>query len=95
MARRFFQWRDGEFVELGAKGPSEPSTTIITDSLPPGGLWHPATGTFVDSKSRFRQYTKAAGCVEVGNEVQRDTRQWGVPDLKGDIVRTMERHRRG
>jgi hypothetical protein len=94
VARRFFQWRDGEFVELGVK-PLEATTTIITDSLPPGGLWHPATGTFVDSKSKFRQYTKAAGCVEVGNEVQRDTRQWGVPDLKGDIVRTMERTRRG
>ena len=95
MARRFFQWREGKFVELGAQGPLEPTTTIITDSLPPGGLWHPATGTFVDSKSRFREYTKAAGCVEVGNEVQRDTRSWGVPDLKGDILRTIERQRRG
>lgn len=94
MARRFFQWRDGEFVELGVQ-PVEATTQIITDSLPPGGLLHPATGTYVDSKSRFRQITKAAGCIEIGNEVQRDTRQWGVPDLKGDIARTMERQRSG
>jgi hypothetical protein len=28
----------------------------------------------MDSKSNFRAVTRAAGCVEVGNEVQRDTR---------------------
>lgn len=94
MTRRFYTWRDGEFVELVDK-PVEVRTQIITDSLPPGGLWHPATGKYVDSKSRFRQFTKAAGCVEVGNEVQRDSRQWGVPNLKTDIIRSMETVRSG
>jgi hypothetical protein len=92
VARRFYIWRDGEFIELGKQQP-EVRTQIITDSLPPGGLWHPATGKYVDSKSRFRQYTKAAGCVEIGNETQKDTRRWEVPNLKEDIVRSMEKLR--
>lgn len=79
-------------MELGER-PVEVRTQIITDSLPPGGLWHPATGKYVDSKSRFREFTKAAGCVEVGNETQKDTRSWGVSNLKGDIARSMERVR--
>ena len=92
MARRFYIWREGEFIELGQQ-PVEVRTQIITDSLPPGGLWHPATGKYVDSKSRFRQFTKAAGCVEVGNEVQKDTRKWDVPNLKGDIRAAIEKTR--
>lgn len=94
MTRRFYTWCDGDFIELVDK-PAEVKTQIITDSLPPGGLWHPATGTYVDSKSRFRQYTKAAGCVEVGNEVQKDSRQWGVSNLKGDVIASMEKIRSG
>lgn len=94
MTRRFYTWRDGEFVELGAQ-PVEARTQIITDSLPPGGLWHPATGSYVDSKSKFRQFTKAAGCVEIGNEVQKDTRDWGVKNLKGDVLQSMEKVRSG
>lgn len=94
MTRRFYTWRDGEFVELVDR-PVEARTQIITDSLPPGGLWHPATGKYVDSKSKFRQFTKAAGCVEVGNEVQRDSRQWGVANLKNDVIQSMEKIRSG
>lgn len=94
MARRFYIWREGKFYELGQQ-PVEARTQIITDSLPPGGLWHPATGKFVDSKSRFRKYTKAAGCIEIGNEVQTDRRQWDVPNLKGDIAQAIERIKSG
>ena len=94
VARRLFIWRDDKFIEIGER-PVEARTQIITDSLPPGGLWHPATGKYVDSKSKFRQFTKAAGCVEVGNEVQRDRREWGVPHLKRDIIDTIERSKRG
>ncbi len=38
-------------------------------------LWHPVDGKLYDSKSAFRQTTKASGGEEVGNEVQRDTRK--------------------
>jgi len=40
---------------------------LISDSLS-DRLLHPVTGKYHDSKSRFRQDTKAAGCEEVGNE---------------------------
>ena len=42
------------------------SASVIQDSMEP--TWHPCTGEKIDSKSRFRQITKAHGCVEVGNE---------------------------
>jgi hypothetical protein len=29
---------------------------------------HMATGEILDSKARFRQATRAAGCIEIGNE---------------------------
>ncbi len=32
------------------------------------GLWHPAEGRRTDSKSEFRKWTKAHGCVEVGDQ---------------------------
>lgn len=39
---------------------------VQSDTMPP--LLHMATGQVLDSKSEFRRQTKAAGCIEVGNE---------------------------
>jgi hypothetical protein len=64
---------------------------IIEDSLPPGGMWHPATGVHVHSKSKFRQMTKAAGCIEVGNEIQKDRRNWELPGAREAVIETIER----
>lgn len=51
-----------------SKGPA-----IISDDIGAGvnGLRHMATGRYHDSKSKFRADTRAAGCVETGNEVAR------------------------
>lgn len=39
---------------------------VISDSMP--AMKHMATGETIDSKAKFRQATKAAGCIELGNE---------------------------
>lgn len=44
------------------------SPNVISDSMDP--LKHMGTGQIIDSKSRFRQATKASGCIEIGNEIQ-------------------------
>lgn len=57
---------------------------VISDTM--SAMRHPVTGKLMDSKSQFRRVTRAAGCVEVGNEVQRDARRVDMPSLKGDIA---------
>lgn len=64
---------------LAGRGPS-----VISDTMP--AMVHPVTGKPMDSKSQFRAITRAAGCVEVDNERQRDTRQHEVGGMKGDIA---------
>jgi hypothetical protein len=75
----------------GRKGPA-----IITDDLGAGvnGLRHMATGKYLDSKSAFRAATKAAGCVETGNETprvydDRPTQRQMQHDRVGSIKRAM------
>jgi len=46
--------------------PKENFHHVQDDTMEP--TWHPATGEMIDSKSRFRQVTKNAGCIELGNE---------------------------
>src|SRR5690349_20907797 len=47
---------------------------FISDSMG-DYTWHPADGKYYDSKSKFRQVTKAHGCIEVGNETKTLTKQ--------------------
>lgn len=60
--------RSLDYAERG-RGPQ-----IISDTME--ALIHPITGKRMDSKSAFRAVTRAHGCEEVGNEVQRDTRSF-------------------
>lgn len=43
--------------------------SVIQDSMNP--TWHPANGKIIDSKAKFRRITKDAGCIEIGNEEQK------------------------
>lgn len=57
-------------VDLSIAGPkheSDHATYVITDEMPE--LRHMADGNYYTSKAKFRQATKAAGCIEVGSEV--------------------------
>ncbi len=58
-------------VELELAGPKQYSNAapgIISDIMRP--TRHMANNKMYDSKSEFRKATKAAGCVEVGNETK-------------------------
>ncbi len=70
-----FVMRDGKLVDRDIAPPrhSGPVRGVISDTM--GPLRHPITGKLMDSKSRFRAETRAHGCVEVGNDQQRDTRR--------------------
>lgn len=46
-----------------------PCPRISTDSMEP--VQHPCTGEYYSSKARFREVTRANGCVEVGNDPAR------------------------
>lgn len=83
-----FVMRNGKLVpkRLAARQSSGPS--VISDYLP--DLKHPLTGKVMDSKSSFRRVTRAHGCVEVGNERQRDTRAEYTGNMKADIARAIE-----
>jgi len=49
---------------------SGPNLTVISDYAGDGhnGLFHPAEGSHTASKSEFRRWTKAHGCIEVGDQ---------------------------
>lgn len=46
---------------------------LIRDGM--DALVHPATGQTFESKSQFREVTRANGLTEVGNDTMGDTRQ--------------------
>ena len=62
--------RNGKLVEKHLAAPlysSDDAVQVISDSM--DQLRNMADGKYYDSKSEFRQATKAAGCVEYGNEI--------------------------
>jgi len=61
---RYFATEDDYRRFLGLS--TEQFHAVHDDIMEP--TWHPATGTMIDSKSKFRRETKAAGCIEYGNE---------------------------
>lgn len=65
-----FVYRDGKLVEKHLAGPKNGDTGrvkgVISDTMPE--TRHMADGKYYTSKAAFRAATRAAGCVEVGNE---------------------------
>lgn len=65
--KRRYVWHNGEFVDVTDwRPPPRKFPAIIRDNM--DAMVHPATGETMDSKSRFREVTKAHGLVEVGND---------------------------
>lgn len=60
--------RNGRLVPKETAVPRQEAKRVYvqSDAMPP--LKHMATGQIIDSKSEFRRQTKAAGCIEVGND---------------------------
>ncbi len=87
-----YVYRAGKLVDRDTAPPRHqgPVRGVISDAM--GALRHPSTGQLMDSKSQFRAVTRAHGCVEVGNDVQRDSRRMDGFDSssrKRDIARAI------
>lgn len=90
-----YVWRDGKMIDKAEAEPLHPTgeaTYFIRDTI--DALWHPATGQMVDSKSKFRQITRAAGCQEVGDQKDYGKQRLFTPKLDKrqrieDIKRTV------
>ena len=63
--------RNGKLVEKNNVEPIE-GAYVISDEMAP--TRHMADGRYYTSKHRFRAATRAANCVEVGNELETVTR---------------------
>ncbi len=85
--RETYVLRDGKLVPKSQATPISSGPYVQSDYLPE--MKHPITGKTMDSKSQFRAVTRAHGCVEVGNDRQRDTRHSEMPNLKSDISRAI------
>lgn len=66
MARGLWVFRNGKVVPKDEAEEVQVRTTIITDDMP--ATAHPASGQYFTSKKKFREMTRAAGCVEVGDQ---------------------------
>lgn len=70
--KRKYVWHNGTFVDVTDwKRPAPVFPSIIRDTM--DAAMHPATGETLDSKSRFREITKAHGLVEVGTDNWRNS----------------------
>lgn len=92
MTRKTYIWRDGKMVEINNQPRTESKAPyVISDTM--DAAVHPCNGLWYESKSSFRKTTRAHGCTEVGNEVQKDRRQLGeVPGLRKEIVDSFRKH---
>lgn len=65
-----FVYRNGKLVDKRYAAPKHASQSarhhVISDEMEP--TRHMADGNYYTSKKKFREATRAAGCVEVGNE---------------------------
>jgi hypothetical protein len=64
---------------------------VISDTMPL--MAHPCNGRYYDSKSRFRDETRARGCIEIGNETQVDRVDRSMPGgLRDELSRAYDQH---
>jgi len=64
-----YVWRKGRVVDKAKAAPRHTrndAAYVISDEMPE--TRHMATGAWMTSKHKFRQATKDAGCIEVGND---------------------------
>lgn len=88
-------WMDGDWHEVSRETRRPKFPSIIRDHMEP--LKHMATGEIMDSKSAFRAATKAAGCVELGNDapIGPPPRQIDRKVLREDIAQAISELEQG
>lgn len=86
-------YRNGKMVRIDAPQAVSRSHSIITDTIDP--IRHPCNGKLYDSKSAFRDTTKAYNCVEIGNEKPKgfqEVRQESTQDrmqVREELIKAM------
>lgn len=60
-----FVMRNGRIIPKAEAGPPD-APYVISDEM--SATRHMATGRYHTSKAKFRQDTKASGCIEYGND---------------------------
>lgn len=86
-----YVWNGGEWVDVtGWKRGPNVFPAIHRDVMQPA--IHPATGQTLESKSRFREVTKANGLVEVGTDslTSRNPPRESRQSRKQDIAKAIE-----
>jgi hypothetical protein len=89
--RRNDVWNGQTFVDVtGWKRPAPKFPAIHRDTMQ--AAVHPATGQVMDSKSRFRDTTKAHGLVEVGNDYRNNQNPRAIEpgSAKKDIAEAIQ-----
>lgn len=62
---------ENDMVDAEMAGPKHiggQAVSVITDEMP--ATRHMANGRYYTSKAKFREATRAAGCIEIGNETE-------------------------
>lgn len=87
-----FVLRNGFLVEKDSAAPLASDgrpQRHISDTQEP--TWHPASGKYFSSKSRFRQHTRDMGCVEVGNSMPKLPQRKPIKPDRVQRVRDIQR----
>jgi hypothetical protein len=69
MTTKTYVWRKGKVVDKRRSAPrivASAAPNVIRDEMDP--IRHMASGALMTSKRAFRQATRDAGCIEVGND---------------------------
>ena len=80
-------YRNGKVVKKTARNANVNGIHIIRDEM--DSTWHPGDGRRYTSKSKFRQATRDAGCIEVGNDPSISARP-RAPAAFNPVVRRQE-----
>jgi hypothetical protein len=91
--------RDGKAILKELAEPlheASDAPNLIRDNM--DATWHPANGKLYDSKAAFRQATKAAGCIEIGDQAgyggRKSTPRFSKEQRAMDIKRSIEQLQR-
>ena len=67
MCKSCGNWHDLDLPWPCAREVKSAAPYVISDTMIPAK--HHGTGQVIDSKAKFRQATRASGCIEIGNEI--------------------------
>jgi hypothetical protein len=88
MARRRWVMRNGELVELDLNAPLPPRRApyIMSDLSEYRSV---VTGEPITSRSQHREHLRQHGCIEVGNEMPKNSRE-ALPPVREDAIAALE-----